>query len=255
MPDARDIAFRTVAEIIRCGGEAELCNIVQQGITQLGFIGFTCSSFRRVGQLASHGVEFSTMPSDFVTAFNVENLFPHDPVTRRANRETEPFFWSREDYDPLNDSHRRIERLRREVGVKGGMCCLLRERMGGLGSGGLFLNASGAAHRSVIGTRTALQVILGQIYLKLGDLRASTAGIAAADETGTSQPGDLTDREKTVMGWIAAGKSSWEVGRILSISEHTVNTHIERVVSKLAAANRAEAVAKAIVLNQLGKIA
>ena len=254
MKDARDIAFRTVAEITRCASEAELCSAVQQGVRQLGFVGFTCSSFRRIGQLLSHNLEFSTMPADFVAAFDMENLFARDPVARRAKTEHEPFFWSREDYDPLNDTHRRIERLRREVGVAGGLCCLLWERTGGLGSGGLILNASGAAFRSAIGTRTALQVIAGQIFVKLGDLRATSTVSAAAEES-MAPPGHLTDREQAVMGWIASGKSSWEVGRILSISEHTVNTHIERVVGKLGAANRAEAVAKAIVLNQLSKTA
>ncbi len=55
-----------------------------------------------------------------------------------------------------------------------------------------------------------------------------------------------------VLSWVAAGKSSWEIGRILSISEHTVNSHIERAVSKLGAANRPEAVAKAIMLDLIG---
>lgn len=55
----------------------------------------------------------------------------------------------------------------------------------------------------------------------------------------------LTDREFEVLKWTGEGKSSWEIGVILGISERTVKYHINNVKSKLNAVNRAHAVAKA----------
>lgn len=55
----------------------------------------------------------------------------------------------------------------------------------------------------------------------------------------------LTDREREVLKWTGEGKSSWEIGVILSISERTVKYHINNIKSKLNAVNRAHAVAKA----------
>lgn len=55
----------------------------------------------------------------------------------------------------------------------------------------------------------------------------------------------LTEREQEVLKWTGEGKSSWEIGVILSISERTVKYHINNIKSKLNAVNRAHAVAKA----------
>ncbi len=187
------------------------------------------------------------MPVDFVEAFVGSQLLPHDPVTWRARRDAAPFFWGQEEYDLLQDSHRRINRLRGELGISGGGCVMIGERVGANGSGGMILNASGGAFRATASTLTALQVITGQVFWKLGMLRAVRPAAQDADSKPVSPT--LTDREKSVLSWVAAGKSSWEIGRILTISEHTVNSHIERAVGKLNAANRAEAVAKALMLD------
>ncbi len=56
----------------------------------------------------------------------------------------------------------------------------------------------------------------------------------------------LTQRERECLQWIAAGKSDWEIGCILSISEKTVNTHVEHAKQKLGATTRAQAVVMAL---------
>jgi DNA-binding CsgD family transcriptional regulator len=59
---------------------------------------------------------------------------------------------------------------------------------------------------------------------------------------------DLSDREKACLSWTAAGKSSWEISRILSISENTVVFHIKNAMRKLGVTNRTLAAVKAIEL-------
>jgi len=56
----------------------------------------------------------------------------------------------------------------------------------------------------------------------------------------------LTEREREVLTWIAAGKSSWEIGGILHITKRTVDAHAKSAVHKLGAVNRAQAVAIAL---------
>jgi DNA-binding CsgD family transcriptional regulator len=55
----------------------------------------------------------------------------------------------------------------------------------------------------------------------------------------------LTAREREVIKWTSEGKSSWEIGVILGISERTVKYHVNNIKSKLNAVNRSHAVAKA----------
>jgi LuxR family transcriptional regulator, quorum-sensing system regulator SolR len=55
-------------------------------------------------------------------------------------------------------------------------------------------------------------------------------------------PARLTTRERAVMRWIAEGKTAWEVGKILSMTERTVKFHLRNIYSKLKVNNRAQAV-------------
>ena len=59
----------------------------------------------------------------------------------------------------------------------------------------------------------------------------------------------LTDREIEIIKWLMEGKSSWDIGKILSISERTVKFHVNNICIKLNAVNRTHAVAKAILNN------
>ena len=61
----------------------------------------------------------------------------------------------------------------------------------------------------------------------------------------------LTDRECECLCLCAEGKSYWESGVILGITERTVSFHMEAVRSKLGAATNAHAVALAFRLGVL----
>lgn len=71
------------------------------------------------------------------------------------------------------------------------------------------------------------------------DLPENTSGVS------------LTGKEQDVVKWVVEGKTSWEIGRILSTSERTVKFHLKNVYSKLNVSNRAHAVA---VMNRLNLV-
>lgn len=55
----------------------------------------------------------------------------------------------------------------------------------------------------------------------------------------------LTEREQQVLQLIADGLENREIGATLFVSEETVKTHVRHLLAKLAAPNRARAVAVA----------
>jgi len=63
--------------------------------------------------------------------------------------------------------------------------------------------------------------------------------------------GILSRREADCLKWAAAGKTTWEIGAILGISEHTVAVHLRHVNRKLNVSSRAQAVAEAMKQNLL----
>jgi DNA-binding NarL/FixJ family response regulator len=58
----------------------------------------------------------------------------------------------------------------------------------------------------------------------------------------------LTDRESEVMRLLARGLANKEIGRKLRISEDTVKTHVSRILAKLGARSRTQAVLQAMRL-------
>ena len=72
-----------------------------------------------------------------------------------------------------------------------------------------------------------------------------------ASEVRDSGVPELSDRERQVLRWTAAGKTSSETGAILGISARTVNYHMTSILLKLNAVNKTQAVVKAVTLDLL----
>ncbi|OGP51244.1 MAG: hypothetical protein A2Y79_14660 [Deltaproteobacteria bacterium RBG_13_43_22] len=58
----------------------------------------------------------------------------------------------------------------------------------------------------------------------------------------------ITRRETEVLQWLQQGKSSWEISKILGLSERTVNFHVYNVMEKMEAVNRPQMVTIALRL-------
>jgi LuxR family transcriptional regulator, regulator of acetate metabolism len=65
----------------------------------------------------------------------------------------------------------------------------------------------------------------------------------------------LTDREREIAALMVSGRSNRDIGQQLHLSPDTVKGHVARVLRKLGAANRVEAVARYLTLAQPGSAA
>jgi LuxR family quorum-sensing system transcriptional regulator SinR len=59
-------------------------------------------------------------------------------------------------------------------------------------------------------------------------------------------PVELSAREREVLCWAQQGKTYWEIGCILGISQRTVKFHVARIKAKLDVVSTAHAIAKAM---------
>ncbi len=64
----------------------------------------------------------------------------------------------------------------------------------------------------------------------------------------------VTLREKEVLGWLREGMSNQQISEVLGISALTVKNHVQKILRKLNAANRAQAVARAMSLQLLDRM-
>jgi len=88
--------------------------------------------------------------------------------------------------------------------------------------------------------------------LQLFAAHAQEAALRLLDrrDTPAGRPG-LTAREREALCWTMEGKTAWEAGRILGISEQTVARHLQNAARKLDAVNKHQAVIKALRLGLL----
>ena len=83
-----------------------------------------------------------------------------------------------------------------------------------------------------------LEVLASQFHIAFSDL--------SNNDLMTGDVVLISDRERDCLSWTAEGKSSWDIGTILNISENTVNFHIKNAMRKLRTSSRTVAVIKAL---------
>jgi len=107
----------------------------------------------------------------------------------------------------------------------------------------------------------ALTALAGRLELLIPHIHGAWQRVQAVerDVTGAGAPqqpavriGGVTQREREILSWLREGKSNQQIAEQLGISALTVKNHVQKILRKLGAANRAQAVAKAMTMNALG---
>ena len=78
------------------------------------------------------------------------------------------------------------------------------------------------------------------------------SGQASVTASGQVRSSPITEREREILLWVRDGLSNQQISEKLGISALTVKNHVQKILRKLGAANRAQAVAKAMTMNALG---
>lgn len=103
-----------------------------------------------------------------------------------------------------------------------------------------------AKRRTIPELAEALQVVgTGGVWLNEGAVAADSRQLVV-DELSACRTAALSDAELRVLTLVAEGSSTEEIADALSLSPHTVRTHLRNVMRKLEASTRAHAVAIAI---------
>ncbi len=171
-------------------------------------------------------------PADWVDYYFDKNYEAIDPVLLYSPQLERPFVCD-DLHEAFNADHtqRKILREASEAALKDGVGVPLH---GPLGDTCLMIFASSSGHSSPSATLPELGVLFRQFhsaYREIGRAKIDRRLVA-----------DLSLRELECLRWIAVGKTSWEIGKILKISQNTVNYHVKNLLTKLEAKNRIAAV-------------
>jgi DNA-binding NarL/FixJ family response regulator len=105
-------------------------------------------------------------------------------------------------------------------------------------------------------TPEELRKAIVQVHEGMGVLAADVTrkvmGAVRTDQ-GSLAGNNLSSREMEVLRCLAQGMTTTQISSELFISDNTVKTHVRHIMEKLEAANRAEAVSKAIQMGLIGQ--
>lgn len=93
-----------------------------------------------------------------------------------------------------------------------------------------------------------LAILFAQGHLFACYLHEAIQNLTARESPAPADQKSLTHRESQCLLWAAVGKTSWEIAKILNISERTTVFHFTNAAAKLGAVNRRQAVVRAIAL-------
>lgn len=178
----------------------------------------------------------TTLPSNYLRDFDRRQLLAVCPLMPRMRRSLLPQVWAMADFDATGTKPAFAE-----------LCELMtrHELHGGI----IFSSYLADGHRYGVrfeGTRTALpQNEVNELSLLALQALDVFSKIQIAPE---QQPNPLSARELEVVNWTAQGKTSVEIGQILTLSDHTVNAYLTNAIRKLDCVNRTQLVAKALRL-------
>jgi len=177
-------------------------------------------------------VLLSGWPAGWFEQYAEAHFHQHDPIARFTRRQARAFLWSEAPIAPDDPIGRSVMQIAAtDYRLRAGLCVPIH----GLSGYQASISFAGAEIDDRMEARAAMEMIAVYAVNRCNQLR--TEGTARRL---------LTAREREVMAWVAAGKTAWDIGCILVISEDTVNKLVASAMRRLNACNRPQAVAEAI---------
>jgi LuxR family transcriptional regulator len=176
---------------------------------------------------------YSNYPVEWIERYQRDDFYKQDAAAIRSRASTMPVLWTDELYHDV--PHYREQACAH--GLRHGWTQSLHD---------LQHNESQVSVCRPLG-----EVNIAELYDKTGRVQwlchTLHAIISEYHLAKLSVPLKMSDREIEVLKWSAAGKTAADVACILSLSQSTVNFHIRSVITKTNAANKAGAIAIAMM--------
>ena len=160
-----------------------------------------------------------------------------DPVMQHCKRQSVPIIWDQGTYVRHGLGDKWEEQAR--FGLSNGICLALH-----MPEGRHFL--LGVERDRPVPTDAAeLTRLVADVQLFAVHAQDAALRIFAPKAIDPSLP-SLTPRELETLRWTMAGKTAWEVGDLLGITERTAALHVNNATHKLGCVNKHQAVLKAL---------
>jgi DNA-binding CsgD family transcriptional regulator len=241
MADVRDVTWRFINVAPIMAGQSALDDLFAETLQPFGVDRFDCvrmvanSETEQAGFLSNRGL------ADWNQYFFDQKYHENDPCVAATETFHGPYTWTQVKARVPDREADAVWSDARAGGMREGLIVPVAPRR--LSSPIVRLITPEA---SIDPAMIPLLQSISAIYAVSVQTFTSRKPPAPAERT---QNVSLTEREVECLYWCARGKSNPEIGTILSISRHTVNSHVESAKRKLGVATRVQAAA---IAHQLG---
>jgi LuxR family quorum sensing-dependent transcriptional regulator len=231
-------ALEFVDAIEASDSSASVISQFERIIGDLGFHGYIMAGIPTPGQSLVQTTIANGWPAEWFELYNRENLCAADPIPRHCLNMLNPFQWKDAPYDRQHDAAAHTVMMRaRDFRFHEGFCIPIH-----------YDDATGAVsiagERPYLDAETKSALHLMGVFAH-GRLRALCRPAAATSAR------RLSTIEAEVLRWAARGKTAWETGQILRLSERNVRWHLEEAQRKLMTKNKTATVALALVKREI----
>lgn len=226
----------------RAKDSEELRVEMQKFASRMGFDHYTYALTIDAPSLKPQQYIINGFPQKWLERYVSGGYFKVDPVILYAQKGTLPAIWSDEMFHDGKSSEFWEEAF--AFGLQAGLTFAVHEQPGVTG---IF---SVARDKALDLSSTDLAALVGRAQMFASLLHQAVCRIAMPALL-PEQSAALTARERECLKWAADGKTAWEIGQILGITERTAVFHINNVVQKLGATNKTQAIVRAVALKLL----
>lgn len=206
---------------------------------QSGFEHFVYALSIIAPSLKSQHYIINGFPREWHERYVSREYFKIDPVIHYAQTSSLPAIWS--DAKFHNSQSQEFWEEAGAVGLRAGMSFAVHGQPGVTGilslSRDAQLNLPAPEMAALIGRAQMFASMLHDAVVRIDLPRLLPEQNIA-----------MTPRERECLKWSADGKTAWEIGQILSITERTVVFHMNNVIQKLGASNKIQAIVRAVSL-------
>lgn len=236
----RNLAFDTIDHISRLTVVEQVAAAFVGAVEKIGFTALGINGLPLPGEGVDLRIVTESAPEGFRDLYIHERFYRVDHICAHARTATEPFRYSEAPYD-RNESreHQRFTQAIETYEVGKGLVVPL----------GRFANVPACVW--LAGKNPDLNEDANHATELIALFAASKARVLSDLSDTEARTSRLTPREREVLTWVAQGKSSWEIGEILSIAKRTVDEHTQTATRKLHAITRTQTVINAIRIGEI----
>ena len=187
----------------------------------------------------SEFVSIDNAPPGYAEAINDVPSMRRDPVMQHCRRHTVPIIWDQATY--LSQGLGELWEEQARFGYRTGIAMALHLPEGRHFAMGVERDQPLPTDGGEL-TRLVADLQLFAVHAQDAALRVLSPALVLMDRP------SLTPRELEALRWTMEGKTAWEVGAILGISERTAVLHVTNAMHKLNCTSKHQAVLKALRL-------